>query len=474
MTAGKKVLVVDAGGRGNALAHAFARSQKVSEVHVAPGNAGSSLLEKCQQVPLKSISEMIEYAKKYEIDLTFVGPEGYLSQGIVNDFQKAGLRIVGPTKEATVLESSKCDTKDFLKKIGVPIAPYRNFDSADEAKEYAKEFYESNPDQNLVVKADGLAAGKGSIVCNSLEEALYAIDKIMVEKIFGDAGNRVDIEKRLYGKELMFFALTDGKTILPMEAAMDYKLAFDEDDCGRIEGYNGIVGNPNRKHNPNTGGMGGYSPHPWLDKHLVDKIMERIAKPVVNRLGEYESRKFGRLNNVVYQGIIYFGLMVCEEDGERNPYVLEINVRMGDPEAQVILPRLKTDFYDVSEAMIGGTLDKITLEWDPMYCLGICAVSGASRGTDGLKEGYPGRHYTNRKIYGLRDVDKSCLVFHNGTAFRDRGRGDEDGNILTTGGRVLTLVAKGKSLQEAREVAYREIKKIRFNGMRYRMGIGLK
>jgi phosphoribosylamine--glycine ligase len=460
----KKVLVVDAGGRGNAIAYAFARSPHVSEVYVAPGNAGSALLEKCQQVPVKSISEMLNFAREKKIDLTFVGPEGYLSQGIVNVFQSAGLKIVGPTKEATVLESSKCDTKDFLKSIGVPIAYYRNFDNPDDAKQFIIEFYEKNKGQNLVVKADGLAAGKGSIVCNSREEALYAVDKIMVEKIFGEAGNRVDIEQRLYGKELMFFALTDGRTVLPLEAAMDYKQAFDESDVEIIEWYNETIRNPNRRHNPNTGGMGGYSPHPWLDEQLVNKIMERIAKPVIT--------KFRELKGIEYKGIIYFGLMICEENGEKNPYVLEINVRMGDPEAQVILPRLKADFYEISEAIIEGTLHKIKLEWDPAYYLGICVVSGRSHGTDGWREGYPGRHYTNRPIFGLRSVDKNCLIFHNGTSFRDPAKRDEDKNILTTGGRVLTLVSRGNTLQEAREIAYREIKKIFFNGMRYRKGIG--
>ncbi len=457
----KKVLVVDAGGRGNAIAHAFARSANVAEVHVAPGNAGSALLEKCRQVPLKTIDEMIEHVRKNNIDLTFVGPEGYLSQGIVNAFQGAGLRIVGPSGEATVLESSKCDTKDFLKNIGVPIAYYKNFDNADEAKQYVRAFYADNSG-NLVVKADGLAAGKGSVVCSSVDEALHAVDQIMVDKIFGDAGKRVDIEQRLYGRELMFFALTDGKTAVPLEAAMDYKPAFDEGDVEIIEWYNETIGNPNRSHNPNTGGMGGYSPHPWLDKELVERIMEEIVIPVIT--------KFREIKGIEYKGIIYFGLMISDE--KRDPFVLEINVRMGDPEAQVILPRLNTDFYDLSEAIIEGKLNEIKLEWDPAYYLGICAVSGRSSGTDGWREGYPGRHYTNRPIFGLRSVDQSCLIFHNGTAFRDPSKRDEDKNVMTTGGRVLTLVSNGKTLQEAREVGYREMKKIFFNSIRYRRDIG--
>lgn len=439
-------MVVDKGGRGNAIAYSFARSPRVSKVYVAPGNAGSSLLRKCEQVPIESIDEMVNFALKKDIDITFVGPEGYLSKGIVNVFEDAGLPIVGPTKEATILEGSKCFTKDFLKEIGVPIARYKNFDNPEDAKDYVREFI-SETGKNVVVKADGLAAGKGSIVCNSLDDALLAIDEIMVERIFGDAGNKVDIEERLYGEELMFFAFTDGKTILPMEAAQDYKRAFDEDDRLSMRSFG------NR--NPNTGGMGGYSPHPWLDEELKDKIMEKIAIPTI--------KKFRELKGIEYKGIIYFGLMICKENGEKNPYVLEINVRMGDPEAQVILPRLKTDMCDISEAILEGKLNKINLEWDPTYHLGICAVSGRI----GRFEGYPGRHHTNQLITGLEKVDKNCLIFHNGTAF------NEDGKIYTTGGRVLTLVARGKTLEEAREIAYREIKKIHFRGMRFRKTIGM-
>jgi len=471
------VLVVDKGGRGNAVAHCFAKSPKVSKVFVAPGNAGSNLLDKCEQVPIELIEEMIDFAEKNKIDLTFVGPEGYLSKGIVNKFSEKGLRIVGPTKEATVLESSKCDTKDFLSKIGVPVPEFKNFDDPEEAKAYVRNFYKNRPGENVVVKADGLAEGKGSFVCNSLENAEYAIDYIMVQKAFGDSGRRVVIEKRLYGKELMFFVLTDGKTILPLESAMDYKAAFDDDNDARTKYFGGL--------NPRTGGMGGYSPHPWLDEELKQTIMEKIAIPTI--------RKFKELKGIEYKGIMYFGLMICEEDGEKKPYVLEINVRMGDPEAQVILPRLKTDFYDLSEAIVEGRLHEINLEWDSCYYLAICAVSGkilrplfgVARGEeyDERKNiGYPGPHITNQPIYGLKNVDKSCLIFHNGTAFKpkdpkdtksiDPSKRDEDGNICTTGGRVLTLVAKGKTLEEARKKAYEEIEKIFFPGMRYRRDIG--
>jgi phosphoribosylamine--glycine ligase len=473
----KKVMVVDRGGRGNAIAYCFSKSPKVSNVFVAPGNAGSSLLEKCQQVPLESIDDIIDFVQKNEIDLTFVGPEGYLSKGIVNKFSEKGLRIIGPTKEATILESSKCDTKDFLHQIGVPIPQYKNFDDPEEAKTYVKDFYKQNPGENVVVKVDGLAEGKGSLVCNSLDNALYAIDHIMVHKAFGDAGNRVVIEKRLYGQELMFFVITDGKTVLPIESAMDYKAAFDNDDDARIVKYFGGI-------NPRTGGLGGYSPHPWLDEELKQKIMNKIAIPTIT--------KFKELKGIEYKGILYFGLMICEENGEKNPFVLEINVRMGDPEAEVVLPRLITDFYDISKAILENRLNEITLTWDSTYYLGLCAISGkiirpfgVSRGEEYDEKkniGYPGPHITNQPIRGLREVDPSCFVFHNGTAFKpkdikdpssiDPSKRDEDDNLSTTGGRVLTLVSRGNTLQEARDKGYTEIEKIFFPGMRYRFDIG--
>ncbi|WP_287583861.1 phosphoribosylamine--glycine ligase, partial [Candidatus Borrarchaeum sp.] len=361
---------------------------------------------------------------------------------------------VGPSQMATVLESSKCDTKDFLKKIGVPIPEHKNFDNPDEAKEYVKDFYSDNPNENLVVKADGLAAGKGSIPCDSKADTLSTVDELMILKKFGDAGIRVDLERRLYGEELMFFVFTDGKTVKALEGAQDYKRAFDDNDKVNPRSFDGK--------NPNTGGMGGYSPHPWLDEELTEKVMKQIALPTITRIQDYESTQFGKLNGVEYKGIIYFGLMICKEGDQKNPYVLEINVRMGDPEAQVILPRLKTDFYDISRAIVDGKLNEIHFEWDPTYQLCACAVSGRI----GRYEGYPGKHHTNQEIQGLDKVDNNCLVFHNGTAF------DEDGQIYTTGGRVLTVVGTGNNLEEARIHTYDNLKKIRFRGMRYRRDIG--
>jgi len=469
---GKRVFVVDAGGRGNAIAHAFARSGAVEKVFVSPGNAGSEMMDKCRlaQVegrPPKSIPELLAFAKSEEIDLTFVGPEGYLSDGIVNIFQEEGQRILGPKKEAAVLENSKCTTKDLLKGLGVPVPPCRNFDDPSEAKEYVRSFCADNPGQGLVVKADGLAAGKGSVVCAGEEEALSTIERIMESpKLFGAAGERIEIENKLEGRELMFFALSDGRSVLPLESALDYKQAFSAEEAVAVRLFNKLSGNPNLDNNPNTGGMGGFSPHPWLDQELTEKIMKKIAIPTV--------RGFREATGHSYVGVIYFGLMISEE---REPSVLEINVRLGDPEAQVILPRLETDFYRLSEALLDGNLGSQTLSWSKDYCLGICAISGraikpltSGSAGGGERPGYPGEHYTNMPISGLEKVDPDVLVYHNGTAFGQDAAGKR--RLFTTGGRVLTLVGRGESLAQARAMAYDNIKRIRFNGMRYRKDIG--
>lgn len=470
---GKRVFVVDAGGRGNAIAHAFARSGAVEKVFVSPGNAGSEMMDKCRlaQVegrPPKSIPELLAFARAEKIDLTFVGPEGYLSDGIVNIFQEVGQRILGPKKEAAVLENSKCTTKDLLKSIGVPVPPCSNFDDPAEAKEYVRAFCADNPGQGLVVKADGLAAGKGSIVCAAgEEEALSTIERIMESpRLFGAAGDRIEIEKRLEGRELMFFALSDGRSVLPLESALDYKQAFSAEEAVAVRLFNKLSGNPNLNHNPNTGGMGGFSPHPWLDGELKEKIMKKIAIPTV--------RGFREATGHSYVGVIYFGLMISEE---REPSVLEINVRLGDPEAQVILPRLETDFYQLSEALLDGDLGSQTLSWSKDYCLGICAISGraikpltSGSAGGGERPGYPGEHYTNMPISGLEKVDREVFVYHNGTAFGQDASGKR--RLFTTGGRVLTLVGRGESLAQARAKAYDNIKRIRFNGMRYRKDIG--
>ncbi|HOV52730.1 MAG TPA: phosphoribosylamine--glycine ligase, partial [Methanothrix sp.] len=374
------------------------------------------MLEKCRLASRhgrgpKSISELLDFVKKESIDLTFVGPEGYLSEGMVNVFQEAGQRIIGPKREAAILEGSKCFTKDLLKSLMVPVPPCQNFSDAAEAKEYARQYCAENPKKGLVIKADGLAAGKGSVVCGSSVEALSAIDRIMVNpRLFGPAGSKIEIEERLNGRELMFFALSDGRTVLPLESALDYKQAFASNEVVAIRLFNKLSGNPILDNNPNTGGMGGFSPHPWLDEELTEKIMRRIAVPTV--------RGFKEATGHEYAGVIYFGLMISEE---KEPTVLEINVRLGDPEAEVILPRLKTDFYQLSQAIWDRELEAVELEWSQEFCLGICAISGraikplSSGGEE--RPGYPGEHYTNMPISGLDKIDPDVLVYHNGTAF---------------------------------------------------------
>jgi phosphoribosylamine--glycine ligase len=427
-----KVLVVGSGGRDHAIAWKFLQSPRVKKVYVAHGNAGIAQIAEC--VNAQTVEEIANFAEKAKIDLTFVGPEKPLSAGIVDEFRKRGLPIVGPDKKASRLESSKCDTKVLLRELGIPVAEFAIFDDPDKAKQYVR-----SVGYPVVVKADGLAAGKGSLVCSTPEEAEEAVHSIMVDRIFGDAGNRVDIEKRLYGRELSFFCFTDGETILPMVAAQDYKRAYDGDQ------------------GKNTGGMGSYSPHPWLTEELTEHIMSKVARPLIKGISE---------RGIHYEGVIYFGLMLVEEQNSITPYVLEINIRLGDPEAQVILPRLKTDLVDICEAIATRRLKDIRLEWDPSYYLCLIAVSGRCKGKKGWYKGYPDRYKIGVPIKGLENIDPSCLVFHSGTGI------GENGEFITTGGRVFGIVSRGSTLAEAREIAYREMKKVNFEGMYYRSDIG--
>ncbi len=430
-----KVLVVGSGGRDHAIAWKFAQSPRVKKVFVAHGNAGISQVAEC--VNARTIEEMAEFAEKEGIDLTFVGPEKPLSAGIVDLFGSKGIPIVGPDKKTSRLESSKCDTKILLQELGIPVPDFAIFSDPDEARKYIR-----SVNYQVVVKADGLAAGKGSLVCSNVDEAEEAIYLIMEKRIFGDSGNRVDIEKRLYGRELSFFCFTDGYTVLPMVAAQDYKRARDNDE------------------GKNTGGMGSYSPHPWLTEELTEKIMSKVAQPLIEGIREKKG--------MLYKGVLYLGLMLVEENNDITPYVLEINIRLGDPEAQVILPRLNTDIVDVCEKILEGRLKELHLDWDPNYRLCLIAVSGRCKGKKGWYKGYPDRYRIGVPIHGLDKIDPSCLVFHSGTGF------NEAGQFITTGGRVFGIVSKGQTLKEAREIAYREMEKVSFEGMYYRSDIGLE
>lgn len=430
-----KVLVIGSGGRDHAIAWKFTQSDRVRKVYVAHGNAGIGETAEC--VNARTVEEMVQFAEKEKVDLTFVGPEKPLSAGIVDLFESRGLPIIGPSRRASRLESSKCDTKVLLRDLGIPVPEFAVFSDPGQAREYVREV-----GYPVVVKADGLAAGKGSLVCDGVEDADEAINLIMERKIFGDSGDRVDIERRLYGRELSFFCFTDGYSVVPMVAAQDYKRALDN-DAGK-----------------NTGGMGSYSPHPWLDDSLVRTIMNRVAEPLIHGVREK--------HDMPYRGILYLGLMLMEENGSIVPYVLEVNIRLGDPEAQVILPRLKTDLVDISEAILTGRLDGVGAEWDPDYRLCLIAVSGRTKGKKGWYKGYPDRYKIGLPLEGLDQVDPSCLLFHSGTGM------DAEKGLVTTGGRVLGIVSSGATLQDARDQAYREMEKVHFLGMRFRSDIGIE
>lgn len=428
-----KVLVIGSGGRDHAITWKFSRSPRVKELYIAHGNAGIGQI--AERVDARTVEEMADFAEKARIDLTFVGPEKPLSSGIVDLFEKRGLPIIGPSRQASRLESSKCDAKVMLRELGIPVPEFEVFDDPEKAKDYVR-----SVGYPVVVKADGLAAGKGSLVCSDVKEAEDSIRLIMEEKVFGEAGDRVDIEKRLYGRELSFFCFTDGYTIVPMVAAQDYKRARDNDE------------------GKNTGGMGSYSPHPWLNDTLVKTIMERVAEPLIRGVRE----RYGFL----YKGILYLGLMLEEEASGVVPYVLEINIRLGDPEAQVILPRLETDLVDVSEAILTGRLKDLNAVWDSRFRVCLIATSGPTKGKKGWYKGYPDRYKIGLPITGLENVDPECLVFHSGTEY------DGSGQLVSTGGRVLCIISAGDALADAREIAYREIKKVHFEGIYCRSDIG--
>ncbi|AAB90089.1 phosphoribosylamine--glycine ligase [Archaeoglobus fulgidus] len=465
-----KVLVVDAGGRGNAIAHAFSRSEQVKEIYIAPGNGGSEFFEKCKiaeldgkKIPsIRAIDEIVRFAKKCEVDLAYIGPEEPLSLGLVDRLEEEGIPAVGPKKEATILEASKCWAKDFLKRIGVPIPEYANFDNPEEAKEYIREKFNNG----IVVKADGLAAGKGVYVCDSVEEALRAVDEIMVQKKFGEAGNRIVVEERLRGIEVAFTAMTDGKTVKPFGHARDYKRAFDSDDIeGLRDFYIGLTKKFYTKAqieqlyregkliNPNTGGMGAVSPHPAVTEEVEQRIMEMVVEPIIENFDKE------------FKGVLYPVIMLVEENGELIPKVLEINVRDCDPGAEAKLPRLKSDMAEISMAVVEGRLDEVEMRFSSDYCVAVCAVSGALKGREGLKPGYPADHYTSQPITGIEEAMKEAIIYANGIA--------KTNGYVTTGGRVLTVVGMGQSIEEARSKAYSALEKISFPGMRYRRTIGL-
>lgn len=416
-----KVLIVGGGGREHAIATSVAKSSKVDKIYCAPGNAGIGLIAECVPIGAMEFDKIVAFAKEKEIDLTIVGMDDPLVGGLVDRLEEAGLKAFGPRKNAAILEGSKAFSKDLMKKYGIPTAAYENFDNAEDALDYLKTA--SFP---IVLKADGLALGKGVLICNTLEEAQDGVKSIMLDKQFGTAGNRMVIEEFMTGREVSVLSFVDGKTIKTMTSAQDHKRAGDGDT--------GL----------NTGGMGTFSPSPFYTEEVDEFCKKYIYQATVDAMAA-EGREF--------KGIIFFGLMLTE----KGPRVLEYNARFGDPEAQVVLPRMKNDLIEVMEACINGTLDQIDLQFEDNAA--VCVVLAS--------DGYPVRYEKGFLIHGLERFEgqDNYFCFHAGTKQTPEG-------IVTNGGRVLGITAKGKDLKEARKNAYAATEWVSFENKYMRHDIG--
>ncbi len=420
-----KILVVGGGGREHAIVWKLAQSPKAEKIYCAPGNAGIEQLAECVPIQATDIVSLADFAEKEAIDLTVIGMDDPLMLGVVDEFEKRNLRVFGPQQKAALIEGSKVFSKNLMKKYGIPTAAYEEFTDPDEAKAYLKK-QTSFP---IVLKADGLALGKGVLICESLEDALKGVDEIMVDQKFGAAGNKMVIEEFLTGQEVSVLSFCDGKCVKPMVSAQDHKRAFDHDQ--------GL----------NTGGMGTFSPSQYYTKEYEKQAEEHIFQKTVDAMNA-EGRTF--------KGILYFGLMLTKE----GPKVLEYNARFGDPETQVVLPRLQTDLIDIFEACIDGTLEDLPIKWDDGAA--VCVVLASGGYPVSYRKGYPIEGLS--KLEGLEDM----MVFHAGT------KKDSEGNIVTNGGRVLGIVAKANSLAEAIEKAYDHVDDITFTDVFYRHDIGRK
>jgi phosphoribosylamine--glycine ligase len=415
-----KILVVGGGGREHTIIWKLKQNPRVTEINCAPGNGGISDIAVCVPIKATNIRALVDYAKQQRFDLVVVAPDDPLYMGLVDALHMEGIRAFGPTADGARLESSKVYAKHLMKKYGIPTAQYEVFGDYTAACEYVRRC--ALP---VVVKADGLALGKGVIICASAGEAEAALHDIMVKKVFGEAGASVVVEEFMQGPEVSVLAFCDGKTIRPMASAQDHKRAFDNDE------------------GPNTGGMGTFSPSPKYTDAVRKVVEETIIHRTVDAL---------RQEGIDYKGVIYFGLMLTKD----GPKLLEYNARFGDPEAQVVLPRMKNDLLDVMDAVIDGKLHETTLEWDERSAVCVVMASG----------GYPGHYGKGLPITGLEDVE-GVVVFHAGTA-------KQSGGYVTAGGRVLGVTALGADIAQAREKAYGEIRKIRFEGAQYRTDIGIK
>lgn len=417
-----RIMVIGGGGREHAIVWALNKSDKVKQIYCAPGNAGIAELAECVPIPVNRFGDLIQFAIDNAVDLVVVGPDDPLADGIVDAFEERNIPIFGPRKNAAAIESSKIFMKDLLKAYNIPTAKYESFTNYESALAYLRQ--QSAP---IVVKADGLAAGKGVTVAFSIEEAEKALHEMMVDKVFGESGGSIVIEEFLEGQEMSILAFVDGETVRAMVPAQDHKPVFDDDK------------------GPNTGGMGTYSPLPHIDPALVEDAIENIIKPTAKAMVS-EGRPF--------RGVLFAGLIMTK-DGVKT---IEFNARMGDPETQVVLPRLKTDLLDIILAALNGRLDAIDIEWSDEAAVCVVAASG----------GYPGPYGTGQVIDGL-DAAKAlgALVFHAGTA-------EHNGSIVTNGGRVLGIVGRGRDIAEARAHAYEAAAVISFEGMHCRSDISAK
>lgn len=418
-----KVLVIGSGGREHALVWKLKKSKKVSRVFCAPGNGGISQLARCVNIKADNIKALGDFAAKNKIDLTVVGPEAPLSMGIVDAFQKRKLKVFGPNKKAALIESSKVFAKEFMRKYHIPTAPFKSFSTSAEAIGFCK-----TVQFPVVIKADGLAAGKGVTIVRNIKLASVALEKIMVKRAFGTAGAKVVVESFLEGQEVSVMAVTDGRTALSFLSSQDYKQAYDGD------------------RGPNTGGMGAYCPTSFTPRDVMHEIVEHILTPTIDGL---------RKEGIKYKGMLYAGLMITPY----GPKVLEFNCRFGDPETQAVLPLLRTDLFDLLMAVVNGNLSSVgKLQWRREAAACIVMAS----------KGYPGKYVTGVKINGLKDYrENGCFVFHAGTAFRE-------GQWLTSGGRVLGVTGMDKDLKTALNRAYRVVNKIRFDGAMFRRDIGFR
>lgn len=425
-----KVLVIGSGGREHAIVWKLKQSPRFPKIYCAPGNAGIACDAQIVNLKADDIKGLLAFALREKIDLTIVGPEAPLAGGIVDKFMQKGLDIFGPTKELANLEASKAHSKEVMRRLNIPSAAFEIFDSADKAIDFTNRSRLFAAHYPVVVKADGLAAGKGVVICKNRNEAQLAIEDMMVRKVFGRAGEKIVIEEHLEGEEASILAVSDGINVIALASSQDHKRAFDADK------------------GPNTGGMGAYSPAAVVTEAIHTRVMDEVIRPLINGLAK---------ENKFYKGVLYAGIMLTKE----GPKVLEFNVRFGDPETQAILPRLKTDLIDLCFAGIEDRIDEIKLEWKEKPSVCVVLASG----------GYPGEYKKGFEISGLEDAlweaGGDTHIFHAGTKLQEAGD-----SYITDGGRVLNVVSLGDDIRQARDKAYKAIGKIKFEGMHYRKDIG--